>query len=162
MRRQKSLSGGGFSPRRITACPPVNGGPVGWAIGLPSAGAGRATSPATTVAPSRQWLGAGPPVLRSPLRLWGAVPLPRPEIPPHGPSTSVTRGLPPVHRSLRSAAYGIPVPGGRPGAPLRGGHAPARDEHLAGSISGPAVRAVSPSRGRDGTPLGVGGALVWV
>ena len=79
---------------------------------------------------------------------------------PHGPSASVTRGLPPVHRLLGSAAYGTPLPGGRPGAPLRGGHALAGVERPTGSVSAPAIRAASPGRGRDGTPLGVLRALV--
>ena len=158
--KQISLAGGRISPGRLTTCFRVYGRPVGWALRLPSAGAGQATSPATTMAPSGRRLGAGPPVLRPPRRRWGTVPLPSGGDAPSGPAASSPRDLPPTHRLLGSAAYGTPLPGGRPGAPLRGDHAPAGDEHPTGPVPTPAVRATSPERGRGGNSLGVRGALV--
>ena len=112
------------------------------------------------MAPSGRRLGIGPPVLRPPRELLGTVPLPLVGDAPSGPDASSTRGLPPTHRLLGSAAYGTPLPGGWPGAPLRGGHAPAGDEHPTGPVPTPAVQATSPDGGRGGNSLGVRGALV--
>ena len=86
-------------------------------------------------------------------------PYPRSEMHPVGPTHQAPGTCPPPI-AYGSAAYGTPLPGGRPGAPLRGDHAPAGDEHPIGPLPTPAVRATSPDRGRGGNSLGVRGALV--
>ena len=158
--KQIPLTGGRLSPRRLASYSPVGGGPVGWALRLPCAVAERATSPATTVAPLGRRLGTRLPVVRPPHELWGAIPLPSAGDALHGSNASVGGGLPSDRRRLGSAAPGSPLPGGRTGAPLRGGHAPAGDERPTGSVSAPAIWAAGPDRGRDSAPLGVRGALV--
>ena len=87
-------------------------------------------------------------------------PYPRSEMHPVGVTHQALGACPPTNRLLGSAACGTLLLGGRPGAHLQGDHALAREEHSAGPVPTPAIRAASPDRGGGGNSVGVRGALV--